>query len=409
MINDNKMNGGGGDEVVMGRRWRGVPWYWVPIVIFIVGGGIVFMRHLQTGLMPDRVALTIPLIGLDVYWYGVLIMFGLGMGCVVAADVAEERGRRIWVREVPAGVRQRPLATLSLPEEIAETLAKRKIETVGELLLRWGWRSPELGLNKMGMDKVGEVLVGAEGVEERWVAERPPWHQYNPEHVWNGVIWAAVLAVIGARIYHILTPSPSMAAVGIYSPLDYFKDPLKMINLRLGGLGLYGGLVGGALGLWIYGRRQGVRLLTLTDLSAIAMPLGQTMGRWGNFMNQELYGAPAEWPWAIAIDPRHRLVAYAESIRYHPTFLYESIWNFGVFLTTLYLARRYDDKLKLGDLTAIYLVLYGIGRILMETVRLDSRASGGVPIATWVSVVAVVVAGGALVWRRRRDKIMTRE
>jgi phosphatidylglycerol:prolipoprotein diacylglycerol transferase len=193
-----------------------------------------------------------------------------------------------------------------------------------------------------------------------------------------------------------------MEAVGIYSPLDYFRNPYQLINLRNGGLGIYGGIAGGALGLWIFTRRQRLPSLAWADLAAVGMALGQVFGRWGNYFNQELYGRPTNLPWGITIEPTYRLPAYSEYSRFHPAFLYESLWSLLTFLILLTLARRYSEKLLTGDLMALYLVMYAIGRTLLETVRLDSRLLTlgslqlNMAVATFVSLL---IALAMIIWR----------
>jgi len=133
--------------------------------------------------------------------------------------------------------------------------------------------------------------------------------------------------------------------------------------------------------------------------------LGQFVGRWGNFFNQELYGRPSDLPWAVYIDPAYRLDGYTQFERFHPAFLYESLWNLLAFLVLLTLARRYGDRLKTGDLTAAYLVLYATGRALLEQVRLDSATLGlfgmdaGMSVATAVSLLVGIAMGAWLIYR----------
>jgi phosphatidylglycerol:prolipoprotein diacylglycerol transferase len=135
------------------------------------------------------------------------------------------------------------------------------------------------------------------------------------------------------------------------------------------------------------------------------MALGQFVGRWGNFFNQELYGSPSQLPWAIYIDPRHRLAGFDEFSRFHPTFLYESLWNLANFLILYTLAHRYRDRLQRGDLVALYLVFYSVGRILLELIRLDSRSFSffgidfGIPVATVVSIIIAVPMAALLIYR----------
>ncbi|MFW6097344.1 MAG: prolipoprotein diacylglyceryl transferase, partial [Chloroflexota bacterium] len=223
-----------------------------------------------------------------------------------------------------------------------------------------------------------------------------------------GLLWCLILAIVGARLYHVFTPSPSMAEVGINSPADYFRNPMQLINLRRGGLGIYGGIAGGALGLLLYSYRHRMSALKWADVAVIGVALGQFVGRWGNFFNQELYGAPTTVPWAVWIEPQYRLSGFTEFNRFHPAFLYESIWNLLAFVVLFMLWRRYRRRLLDGDIMASYLILYAVGRVLMELVRLDSRPFSlagltfDVPVATVVSVVVALAMVAWIVWRHRK-------
>jgi phosphatidylglycerol:prolipoprotein diacylglycerol transferase len=262
-----------------------------------------------------------------------------------------------------------------------------------------------LGLKKPQTDEALEAVAALPNVARSWVTDAP-WRPWNPDHVWNGLLVILVLALIGARLYHILTPSPSMAALGIESPLDYLRDPIQMLNIRAGGLGIYGGLAGGLLGLILYTRRNHLPTLGWADLSTVGVALGQAIGRWGNFFNQELYGRPTGLPWAIHIDPLYRLPDYADFATFHPSFLYESLWSLLTFFVLLRLARRYSDRLLPGEMTAIYLIAYAAGRSLIELVRLDSRVvailglESSLAVATLVSLVIAVVAAVMVIGRR---------
>lgn len=385
----------------------GIAPYWYPILFLLLVVTSLFANHLWTGAVPNRVAFRIPAFDFDVYWYGIWIVAGIGLGAYVVSYLARERGVAVLARHVPEAVQQKPVADLALPAEIERILLKRGIRTCGQLLLEWGFDPRNLGLNRDGVEKVREALAAAPEVEDTWL-HQAPWRVWNPDHVWNGIGWCLVLGVIGARLYHVLTPSPSMAAVGIHSPLDYFRNPAQLINLRNGGLGIYGGIAGGVLGLLWYTRRQRMPTMAWADLAAIGMALGQVFGRWGNFFNQELYGRPTNLPWAITIDPLYRLPEYSQFSRFHPAFLYESLWNLLTFLVLLTLLRRYAHKLLTGDLTALYLIFYAIGRILLETVRLDSRTltlgslNLSISIATLVSIVVAVAMAAWIIQRRLR-------
>ena len=198
-----------------------------------------------------------------------------------------------------------------------------------------------------------------------------------------------------------------MAALGITSPMDYFRQPWQLVNLRAGGLGIYGGIVGGALGLLIYVWRNGLNGWDWADLSVIGLALGQMVGRWGNFFNQELFGKPTDLPWAIPVEFSHRPNAFVDFTHFHPAFLYESLWNFLAFLVLWRMAGRSPRP---SMLTATYLIFYAVGRILTETVRLDSPTfdlfGWQIPIASAVSVIIVLVAVGLLTRKQNRAERM---
>ena len=388
---------------------KSVDGYWWIIIGLLVGTAVLFIIHLQTGYTPPAAAFTIPVLNLPVYWYGIWIVGGISLGAYVISQLARGRMLAVFEATVPAAVRQRAIATLNLSDEIEAALRKQHMQTVGDLLVVWGANVKDVGLQQDEAAQVNEALAADPDVAAEWRRDAP-WRQWYPDHVWNGLIVVMILAVIGARLYHVMTPSPSMAAVGIFSPMDYFRNPLQLINLRNGGLGIYGGLAGGALGLWLYTRRQRIPMLLWTDLAVVGVSLGQVFGRWGNFFNQELYGRPTNLPWAIFIDPAHRLPAYAQFERFHPAFLYESLWNLFTFGVLWTLAKKHSDQLNSGELTAFYLIFYAVGRILLETVRLDSRtiALGGMQlnmaVATLVSLVVAVLMGVLVVWRRLRKR-----
>ena len=227
-----------------------IPPYWYAIIFLLLLTAGLYLYHLITGNTPGRVALHIPGLEFDIFWYGIWIVGGIALGCWVVASLAHERGVRLFQATVPKAVQRIRLTKLALPDEIQAQFTKRKYVTVGDLLLVWGFDPRNMGLNKEGIAQVRETLTAVPKIKTEWIDDAP-WRIWNPDNVWNGIIWCLIFGVIGARLYHILTPSPSMAAVGIESPLDYFRNPYQIINVRNGGLGIYGGIAGGALGLFL--------------------------------------------------------------------------------------------------------------------------------------------------------------
>jgi phosphatidylglycerol:prolipoprotein diacylglycerol transferase len=224
----------------------------------------------------------------------------------------------------------------------------------------------------------------------------------NPEIVWDLLIWLIVGGVIGARLWHVFTPSPSLIAQGI-DTVYYLTHPLDLINLRRGGLGIPGAVIGGAVALFFFARKHKLNFVEWADIAAPSLAVGQAIGRWGNYFNQELYGAPTNLPWKIFIDPVHRLAGFADKEYYHPLFLYESLWNLGNMALLIWLTHRFPEKLKTGDVFLVYLVVYPVGRFLLEFLRLDSSQLGGLNANQTFMAVVAVVAALALFWRHRKS------
>jgi phosphatidylglycerol:prolipoprotein diacylglycerol transferase len=146
------------------------------------------------------------------------------------------------------------------------------------------------------------------------------------DFVWDALPWVVIGGIIGARLWHIFTPPASMVEQGITTKY-YLTHPLDAIAIWKGGVGIPGGIIGGALALLIFNRKTKTSFLQWADIIAPGLALAQAIGRWGNFINQEVYGAPSTLPWAITIDAAHRLPAFREFETYHPLFLYESLLN----------------------------------------------------------------------------------
>ncbi|HAV77704.1 MAG TPA: prolipoprotein diacylglyceryl transferase [Anaerolineae bacterium] len=221
---------------------------------------------------------------------------------------------------------------------------------------------------------------------------------YNPEVVWDIFIYLLIGGIIGARIWHILTPSPSTGITTAW----YLSHPLDALAVWKGGLGIPGAIIGGLIALYIYSRITGINFAEWADIASPSLALGQAIGRWGNFVNQELYGAPTDVPWKIFIDPAHRLTGYLDVEYYHPLFLYESLWNLMNLFLLIWVSRRFTRVLKYGDIFLVYLVVYPIGRFLLDFLRLDASMVGGININQTIMAFVAVIAALALYLRHRK-------
>ena len=195
------------------------------------------------------------------------------------------------------------------------------------------------------------------------------------------------LGLVGARLYHVLTEYHR-----------YTRNPFpKVLEGWEGGLGIYGAVAGGFLGLLLFSWYRGITPLALADAAAPGLVLGQAIGRWGNYFNQELFGRPSDLPWAIGIAPENRPTEFADATSFHPTFLYESLWDVLVCLALLWVARRFSEHLKGGDVFVLYVSLYSVGRFLVETLRIDEAFVVGSSIRGNLLVSGVLALGFALV------------
>ena len=173
----------------------------------------------------------------------------------------------------------------------------------------------------------------------------------------------------------------------------------KVIAIWEGGLALFGGLTFGALAIVYYCRKYGASLPDFLDSAAPAVPFAQAMGRMGNYFNQELFGTPTDLPWGLEIDPAHRPPEYAAFETFHPTFLYEALWNVALGFFIIWVGKRYPGLR--GRVVGVYFLGYGFIRFLMELIRTDTTFRFlGLSRNAWVSI-AVMILGVAVIWWKR--------
>jgi phosphatidylglycerol:prolipoprotein diacylglycerol transferase len=219
------------------------------------------------------------------------------------------------------------------------------------------------------------------------------------------LIVVVLLGIVGARLYHIF----STPAGGDLGWAYYREHPEAIFQIWNGGLGIFGAVAGGLLGVLLYTYRAKLSVLRYLDIGAPALLLGQAIGRWGNFVNQELYGPPTALPWGLKIDEYHRfppfndLSAYPLEARFHPVFLYESLWNLVGTVLMLVAGRKWADRLKEGDLFLFYLIWYPVGRLWVESLRPDAWRIANIPTAQIISVMLIIISAAMLAVRHRRQ------
>ncbi|MBG6238068.1 prolipoprotein diacylglyceryl transferase [Mycetocola sp. CAN_C7] len=217
----------------------------------------------------------------------------------------------------------------------------------------------------------------------------------EPGIVLDIILWAVPFGIVGARIFHVLT-----------HPNDYFypgADLLRALYIWEGGIAIFGALLGGALGAWIGCRMTGIRFWTFADAVAPGLLLAQAFGRFGNYFNQELFGIPTTLPWGLEIDESNVAwpVGLPAGTLFHPTFLYEVIWNLAGVVVILVLERMF--RLQWGKALAVYLIWYGLGRTVWESIRIDpSEVFLGLRVNVWAALVAIVVGLVILLVQSRR-------
>ncbi len=233
----------------------------------------------------------------------------------------------------------------------------------------------------------------------------------DPDHVWGGLTWALIPALIGARLWFVFFPPESVVEAGhgtaymLSHPFDLEYGPFA---IRYGGLGIWGAVIGGLIGIYLYWRRHREEaLVEWLDLAIVVLPLGQAIGRWGNWINHELYGPPTDLPWGIAIPCESRRATpypcpqYDLEARFHPLFLYESLWNLFTFGLLFVAWSRFRDRLRKGDIFLLYLVLYPAGRFVFEFLRVEIATVGGVNINQAIMGVTALAAAALLLYRHR--------
>lgn len=238
------------------------------------------------------------------------------------------------------------------------------------------------------------IIVGA--LLAIWIGERRFQARGGREGAISDIaIWAIPAGIVGARIYHVAT-----------DPELYFGEGRRAIEALYiwnGGLGIWGAIAGGALGAYVACRRHGISFLAVADALAPGLLVAQAVGRLGNWFNSELFGRPTDLPWGLEIAPDRRPDGYEQFATFHPTFLYEMVWNLAAAALIVVIDRRV--RLTGGRTFALYVMLYTAGRFWIEQLRIDTANEIlGVRLNVFTSVIVFLLALAYFLWSRRRDR-----
>ncbi|MCY7395123.1 MAG: prolipoprotein diacylglyceryl transferase [Nocardioides sp.] len=253
------------------------------------------------------------------------------------------------------------------------------------------WNLGPLPLRGYALAIILGIVVAIWLSERRWVARGG-----RAGDMQDLAIWGVPFGIVGARIYHVATDSSLYFGEG--------RNPWDALALWRGGLGVWGAVALGALGVYLGARRKGIRLLPVLDTMAPTVLVAQALGRWGNWFNQELYGRPTTLPWGLEIDADHFPAGstFPTGTTFHPTFLYEFVWNLLGFAVLVALDRRY--RLGRGRMAALYVLVYTAGRGWIESLRIDTvelSDVAGLRFNVWTSIVLFLLAAAYLLLSRR--------
>ena len=215
-----------------------------------------------------------------------------------------------------------------------------------------------------------------------------PRKKIDPDAIIDFILIAFPLAIVGARLYY------------VFFEWGYYSQHLSEIfAIWNGGIAIYGGLLTGALVLYLFSRRRLIEPIDFLDIAAPSVMIAQSIGRWGNFFNQEAYGTAVKSLNYLPSFIRDQM--YIDGSYRQPTFLYESIWNLLGFLLILIL-RRKPQFLRQGEITAFYLIWYGFGRMIIEGMRTDSLMFAGLRVSQWLSMILILVGFAIIIYQRRK-------
>lgn len=205
--------------------------------------------------------------------------------------------------------------------------------------------------------------------------------KFPEEPILDLLVWIIPFSILGARLYYV-----------IFSGDNYLENLSRVFNVREGGLAIYGGIIAGIIVTFLYCKKKKISFLQMADFYMPGVAMGQAIGRWGNFINEEAYGAPTDLPWALLIEGK----------TYHPTFLYESLGNILISIFLMYYLRKY--KKYNGEVLALYMILYGILRFFVEGLRVDSLYLGTFRVSQLLSVT-IALLGIFIFYKLKKQEV----
>ncbi|AKI97851.1 prolipoprotein diacylglyceryl transferase [Kosmotoga pacifica] len=227
---------------------------------------------------------------------------------------------------------------------------------------------------------LGKKLALKEGIKE--------------DHLIEMIFWGIIAGIIGARLYYVA-----------FEFELYREYPMEIFRIWNGGLAIHGAIFGALLSGFLYTRLKksaGIKFLQASDIFTSVLPLAQAIGRWGNFMNHEAYGAPTDLPWKMYVPLAYRMPGFREFEYFHPTFLYESLWDLFVFFIVFNYTRKF--RKNYGETTGLYMVLYSAGRYFIEALRLDSLIVGQFRTAQVVSIILMICGAFLYLYSKRKGE-----
>jgi prolipoprotein diacylglyceryl transferase len=249
------------------------------------------------------------------------------------------------------------------------------------------WEIGPVPIRAYALCIIAGIVVAVWLGERRWVARGG-----KPGQIGDIAVWAVPFGIVGGRLYHVITDSGKYFGEG--------RDPVTALYIWQGGLGIWGAIALGGVGAYIGARRAGIKFLPMADALAPGIVLAQAIGRLGNWFNQELFGKPTDVPWALEIpDESRRPEGYVQYETFHPTFLYELLWNVGVAGLVIWADRRF--RLGYGRAFALYVAGYCAGRGWIEYLRIDPVEADdvfGLRLNVWTSIILFALAVGYFVW-----------